>query len=53
MNSAEAPYQPDASSGAGPKQLGYLPNLKLNDGHEIPMVSYAHSPTCPHSYHDR
>lgn len=39
MNSAEATYKPDASSGAGPKQLGYLPDLKLNDGHEIPMAS--------------
>lgn len=38
MNSAEASYQPDAS-GQGPKQMSHLPNLKLNDGHEIPMVS--------------
>lgn len=40
MNSAEASYQPDAS-GEGPKQMGYLPNLKLNDGHDIPMVGAA------------
>lgn len=38
MNSAEASFTPDAT-GADPKQLGYLPNLKLNDGHEIPIVS--------------
>lgn len=37
MNSAEASHQPDAS-GAAPKQLGYVPTLKLNDGNEIPMV---------------
>lgn len=38
MNSAQASYKTDAS-GADPKQLEYLPNLKLNDGHEIPIVS--------------
>lgn len=38
MNSVEASFKPDAT-GVDPKQLGYLPNLKLNDGHEIPMVS--------------
>lgn len=37
MNSVQASYKPDAS-GADPKQLEYLPNLKLNDGHEIPIV---------------
>lgn len=38
MNSAQASHQPDAASGQGPKQTGAIPNLKLNDGHEIPMV---------------
>jgi hypothetical protein len=38
MNSAAASFKPDAA-GADPKQLGYVPYLKLNDGNEIPMVS--------------
>lgn len=38
MNSAEASHKADAT-GADPKQLGYVPSLKLNDGNEIPMVS--------------
>ncbi|KAF3765974.1 hypothetical protein M406DRAFT_346115 [Cryphonectria parasitica EP155] len=39
MNSSEATHQPDAT-GTDPKQLSYLPNLKLNDGHDIPMLAY-------------
>lgn len=39
MNSVGATYQPDAS-GTPPKQLSYIPNLKLNDGNEIPMVKH-------------
>ncbi|CAN8103865.1 unnamed protein product [Discula destructiva] len=39
MNSVDASYKPDAS-GAGPKQLGYLPNLELNDGNEILTLAY-------------
>lgn len=38
MNSAGASFKQDAT-GADPKQLGYIPHLKLNDGEEIPMVS--------------
>lgn len=45
MNSAEASFKPDAA-GADPKQLGYIPHLKLNDGEEIPMVSPTEVP-CP------
>lgn len=37
MNSSEAAHEPDAT-GADPKQLGHLPSLKLNDGHELPMA---------------
>ncbi|KAI8623517.1 Aldo/keto reductase [Xylariaceae sp. FL1651] len=39
MHSITASFEPDAS-GPGPKQLGYLPMLKMNDGHEIPMLAY-------------
>ncbi|KAL8413875.1 hypothetical protein RB594_005203 [Gaeumannomyces avenae] len=39
MNSETASHKPGAS-GESPKQLGYLPYLKLNDGHEIPMLAY-------------
>ncbi|ROT43532.1 aldo-keto reductase family 1 member C4 [Sodiomyces alkalinus F11] len=39
MNSIGATAQPDAS-GAPPKQMPYIPNLKLNDGNEIPMIGY-------------
>ncbi|KAK4250135.1 NADP-dependent oxidoreductase domain-containing protein [Corynascus novoguineensis] len=39
MNSATAGFQPDAS-GTDPKQSDYIPNLKLNDGNEIPMLGY-------------
>lgn len=31
-------FKPDAS-GAAPKQMDYIPHLKLNDGNEIPLVS--------------
>jgi hypothetical protein len=37
MNSIGSADKPDAA-GNEPKQLDFLPNLKLNDGHEIPMV---------------
>ena len=46
MNSAESSFKPDAA-GADPKQLGYIPHLKLNDGEEIPMVSPPPPPGCP------
>lgn len=39
MNSAASVFQPDAS-GAAPKQLDYLPKLKLSDGNEIPFLGY-------------
>ncbi|RWA13724.1 hypothetical protein EKO27_g1393 [Xylaria grammica] len=39
MHSITASFKPD-SSGTGPKQLGYIPNLKLNDGNEIPLFGY-------------
>lgn len=38
MNSIEASHAPDAS-GATPKQLDHIPNLRLSDGNEIPFVS--------------
>jgi hypothetical protein len=38
MHSIASYFKPDAS-GADPKQASFIPNLKLNDGHEIPMVS--------------
>lgn len=37
MNSIGSTFQPDAS-GTPPKQGPFLPTLKLNDGHEIPLV---------------
>ena len=37
MNSITSDFEPDAS-GAVPKQTAYLPNLKLSNGNEIPMV---------------
>lgn len=37
MNSMGSAFKPDAS-GASPKQMDYIPYLKLSDGHEIPMV---------------
>ncbi|KAI0394955.1 aldo/keto reductase [Xylariaceae sp. FL0594] len=39
MNSIAGSFKPDAS-GASPKQMGHIPSLKLNDGHEIPMLGY-------------
>ncbi|KAI3338560.1 aldo/keto reductase [Ustulina deusta] len=39
MASITASSQPD-SSATGPKQLGSIPSLKLNDGHEIPLLSF-------------
>ncbi|KUI62388.1 NADPH-dependent conjugated polyketone reductase C2 [Cytospora mali] len=38
MNSIESSYKPDAT-GQAPKQMEYIPYLKLNDGHEIPMAN--------------
>jgi len=37
MNSITSAFKPDAS-GETPKQLEYIPNLKLSDGNEIPLV---------------
>lgn len=39
MNSITSSYQPTAS-GEAPKQLEYIPSLKLSDGNEIPMLGY-------------
>ncbi|KAK4655722.1 hypothetical protein QC762_304920 [Podospora pseudocomata] len=39
MNSIEASHAPDAS-GATPKQLDHIPNLRLSDGNEIPFLGY-------------
>ncbi|KAI9158492.1 NAD/NADP-dependent indole-3-acetaldehyde reductase [Paramyrothecium foliicola] len=39
MNSIGSAYEPDAS-GTPPKQLPYIPSIKLNDGNEIPMLAY-------------
>ncbi|KAK0741707.1 NADP-dependent oxidoreductase domain-containing protein [Apiosordaria backusii] len=39
MNSIEASHIPDAS-GASPKQVNHIPNLKLSDGNEIPFLGY-------------
>ncbi|KAH6645960.1 aldo/keto reductase [Truncatella angustata] len=39
MNSATSAFKPDAS-GVSPKQAGYIPHLKLNDGNDIPMFAY-------------
>ncbi|KAI1873541.1 hypothetical protein JX265_005163 [Neoarthrinium moseri] len=39
MHSVAGHFKPNAS-GAAPKQMEYLPHLKLNDGNEIPMLSY-------------
>lgn len=50
MNSIESSFKPDAT-GQAPKQMEYIPYLKLNDGHEIPMLAYglgtAHFKTGP------
>lgn len=43
MHSIASAFKPDAS-GYSPKQVPYLPLLKLNDGNEIPMVSEATPP---------
>ncbi|KAH6695824.1 aldo-keto reductase family 1 member C4 [Plectosphaerella plurivora] len=39
MNSITAEWTPDAS-GSAPKQVPYIPSLKLNDGNEIPFLAY-------------
>ncbi|KAK8026156.1 nadph-dependent alpha-keto amide [Apiospora arundinis] len=39
MNSMTSAFKPDAS-GTAPKQMDYMPHLKLNDGKEIPLLSY-------------
>ncbi|RYC53878.1 hypothetical protein CHU98_g12330 [Xylaria longipes] len=39
MHSMAAAFKPDAS-GTGPKQMEYIPRLKLDDGYEIPMLGY-------------
>ncbi|KAK7948760.1 uncharacterized protein PG986_009646 [Apiospora aurea] len=39
MNSMTSAFKPDATGNA-PKQLDYMPNLKLNDGNEIPLLGY-------------
>ncbi|KAK3293280.1 NADP-dependent oxidoreductase domain-containing protein [Chaetomium fimeti] len=39
MNSDTSTFHADAS-GTAPKQTEYIPFLKLNDGHEIPMLGY-------------
>ncbi|KAJ0370841.1 hypothetical protein COL154_001220 [Colletotrichum chrysophilum] len=39
MNSILSTFKPDAS-GTPPKQVPYIPWLKLNDGNEIPMLAY-------------
>lgn len=46
MNSITAEWQPDAS-GTSPKQVPYIPTLKLNDGHEIPFVRLHSRPGLP------
>lgn len=40
MNSILSTFTPDAS-GTPPKQTDYIPWLTLNDGNQIPMVSYS------------
>ncbi|KAK6068373.1 aldo/keto reductase [Seiridium cupressi] len=39
MNSIPSSFTPNAS-GEAPKQAGYIPLLKLNDGNQIPMFAY-------------
>ena len=43
MNSTTASYQTsfgaEGNLGIAPKQMSQIPNLKLNDGKEIPMAS--------------
>lgn len=50
MNSETSAYKPDAS-GVGPKQLDYIPDLKLSDGNEIPMVCCDPPPNSPAQTH--
>lgn len=40
MHSITAAFKPNASAGerTDPKQTVYIPDLMLNDGHEIPLV---------------
>ncbi len=38
MNSVPGTFKPAASGDDAPKQLHYLPPLKLSDGNEIPLV---------------
>ncbi|KAK8038710.1 NADPH-dependent conjugated polyketone reductase C1 [Apiospora rasikravindrae] len=39
MNSMTSAFKPDATGNA-PKQMDYMPHLKLNDGNEIPLLGY-------------
>ncbi|KAI1341903.1 aldehyde reductase 1 [Xylariaceae sp. FL0016] len=39
MHSMASAFKPDAS-GVTPKQMDYIPHLKMNDGNEIPMLAY-------------
>ncbi|KAI0020467.1 aldo/keto reductase [Xylariomycetidae sp. FL0641] len=39
MHSMTGVFKPDAS-GAAPKQMEYIPRMKLNDGNEMPMLAY-------------
>ncbi|KAK8086506.1 NADPH-dependent conjugated polyketone reductase C1 [Apiospora phragmitis] len=39
MNAITSAFKPDAS-GTGPKQMDYIPHLKLNDGNDIPLLGY-------------
>ncbi|KAI1780553.1 aldo/keto reductase [Hypoxylon cercidicola] len=40
MNSIGSTFEPAATNGAGPKQTGSIPTLKLSDGNEIPMLAF-------------
>ncbi|KAK7920583.1 NAD/NADP-dependent indole-3-acetaldehyde reductase, partial [Apiospora marii] len=39
MNSMTSAFKPD-TSGSGPKQMDYIPHLRLNDGNDIPLLGY-------------
>ncbi|KAI1506198.1 aldo/keto reductase [Biscogniauxia marginata] len=39
MHSITSTFKPDAS-GTPPKETGAIPKLRMNDGHEIPMLAY-------------
>lgn len=39
MNSIGSAFEPDAS-GTPPKQVPYIPSIKMNDGNTIPMLAY-------------